>query len=322
MKEKVLIFKLGYSEMLDKNGDGRLVSQGDILRTTSILHKFKDKHVTWISSEEALPLLINNPYIARLYTLDLINTLQLQSEEFDRVINLEKVPGICALSDKIRARRSRYGFTFNTQTGEAEALDRAYEVCAVSFNPTDKKNNKQTFQKLLFEMIGEEFAGEEYILGYKPQTKERYDVGFNVYVGKKWPVKAWPIKYWDRLENLLERDYSITRQDKQGGLLTDLTSYINWINSCRLLVTNDSLGLHIAFALNKKVLGLFGPTSKNEIYFYNCGKGISPEEPLSCIPCFEFNCRNYDPSSGHLSCMELISPEMVEKEVRNLNISI
>lgn len=316
MKEKVLIFKLGYSEILDKGENGRTVSLGDVLRTTSILHKYKEKHVTWISSEEAFPLLNNNHYISRLLSFDLLTCLQLESEEFDKIINLEKVPGICALSDKIRARRSRYGFTFNTQTGEAEALDHAYEVLAVSFNPQDKRDNQRTFQELLFGMIDECFNGEEYILGYQPKTEESYDVGFNTQVGSKWPIKAWSTENWDKLENLLKKDYSISRQDKQDKLiLGNLNAYMDWINSCRLLVTNDSLGLHLAFALNKKVLGLFGPTSKKEIYFYGRGKGISPLDSLDCMPCFEVECNRYKESYKHFSCINLISPEQVAEEI-------
>ena len=112
-KEKVLIIKTGYSEILDDAHDGRISSLGDVLRVTTILHRFKDSHVTWVTSKEVYPLLADNPYIDRLLIFDLITSLQLLSEEFDKIINLEKVSGICALSDRIRARRNRFGFTFN-----------------------------------------------------------------------------------------------------------------------------------------------------------------------------------------------------------------
>lgn len=312
-KEKILIIKTGYTEILDGDQNSRIISFGDVLRTTPLLHKYEDKHVTWVTSEEARPLLDKNPYIHRLLSFDLLTTLQLASEEFDKIINLEKVPGICALSDKIRARRSRYGFTFNTQTGEAEALDHAYEVLAVSFDPKYKKENQHSLQELLFEMVGEEFNGEEYILGYKPKTKEIYDLGFNTKVGSKWPSKQWPMENWDKLEQLLEKDYSISRQEKQGEQINkDLERYMDWINSCRTLVTNDSLGLHIALALKKNVIGLLGPTSSRQLYIYNKFKIILPEEKLNCLPCHSPECTKYEKS-----CMNKISPEHVSKEIRN-----
>ena len=213
-KEKILIIKTGYSEVLDGIQDSRIVSLGDVIRTTPLLHLFAEDNVTWVTATEAYPLLENNPLINRLLHLDFINALQLESEEFDRVINLEKIPGICALSDKIRARRSRYGFTFDSQTGKAEALDRAYEVLAVSFDQKCKKENQRYFQDLLFEMVGKEFNGEEYVLGYRPQTKENYDIGFNVFVGSKWPSKSWSKNSWDNLDSLLVKSLFRRRQGK------------------------------------------------------------------------------------------------------------
>jgi len=43
-------------------------------------------------------------------------------------------------------------------------------------------------------------------------------------------------------------EYTFSMQ--QG--MDNLHLYMDWINSCRLLVTNDSLGLHIALASEKK----------------------------------------------------------------------
>jgi hypothetical protein len=53
--KKVLIIKLGYSETLD-SALSLTTSLGDVLRTTVILHFFKDWHITWLVDEKALPL--------------------------------------------------------------------------------------------------------------------------------------------------------------------------------------------------------------------------------------------------------------------------
>ncbi len=312
IKEKILILKTGYTEVLDAEQNSRVASLGDVLRTTSLLHKYKDDHVTWVTSDIAFPLLTHNSYIDRLLVFDLITSLQLESEEFDKIINLEKVPGICALSDKIKARRIRYGFTFNTQTGKAEALDRCYEVLAISDNIQYKKRNIRNLQELLFELIGEKFNGEEYILGYKPKTKEIYDIGFNTQVGSKWPSKAWPMKNWDRLEKIIGEEFSVSRQEKQNDkILGDIYSYIDWLNSCKTIISNDSLGLHIALALKKKVLGLFGSTSPQEVYFYGRGKAIIPKGDFDCMPCFKPQCSYPD-----LYCMDNIFVKEVYDEIK------
>jgi len=146
-KKKVLIIKTGFSEILDKD-HSMIVSLGDVLRTTVILHKYKNEKVTWVTAEKALPLLENNPYIERLLAYDFTTILQLESEEFDIIINLEKVPGICALADKIKAWK-KYGFRFNTKTGKAEAYDLAFEVLAVSSDSKMKKENQKILNKFL-----------------------------------------------------------------------------------------------------------------------------------------------------------------------------
>ena len=112
-KEKVLIIKLGYSETLD--GEiGKATSLGDVLRSTVLLHLYKNANVTWLVDEKAFQLLKGNPYIHRIIFYDLTSVLQLQSERFDTLINLEKVPGLCAFSDSLKAWR-RYGFRFDPE---------------------------------------------------------------------------------------------------------------------------------------------------------------------------------------------------------------
>lgn len=312
-KQKVLIIKTGYSEVLDKERDSRKVSLGDVLRTTCILHLYKKDHVTWVTDEYAFPLLIENSHIDRLLPYDLTTVLQLESEEFDMVINLEKIPGICALTDKIKAWK-KCGFRFDTKSGKAEAYDKAFEVLAVGSDAHAKKENDSPLQELLFKMVGAKWDKEEYILGYKPKTKEKYDIGLNTKIGQKWPIKAWSMEKWDELESLLKKDnVKITRQDKQGPkVLQNLYGYIDWINSCKLIVSNDSLGMHLGIALKKKVLGLFGPIPYKEVYFYGRGKAILPNPLPKCLPCFKGKCKK-----GR-SCMENISQEQIYKEIELL----
>src|SRR3989304_5858183 len=104
-KEKVLIIKPGYSETLDCEVS-MITSLGDVIRSTALLHLYKSAHVTWLVDEKAFPLLKGNPFIHRILSYDHTSVLQLQSERFDTVINLEKVPGLCAFSHSVKASRS------------------------------------------------------------------------------------------------------------------------------------------------------------------------------------------------------------------------
>ena len=303
---KVLIIKLGYSETIDPE-ISRTSSLGDVLRTTVILYPFKDDQVTWLVDQAAYPLLEGNPLIKRILIFDLASVLQLQKERYDTVINLEKVPGVCALADSVSAWR-RYGFRFDEVKGEAEAYDKCESIFTLCKDADLKRAHKGSWQQALLEVVGATWDGQEYILGYRPKTVETCDVGLNWAVGSKWPNKAWPAGSWETLKTLLDGQYSYSMQ--QG--LDSLHAYMDWVNSCRLLVTNDSLGLHIALALRKKVVVLYGPTNPNETYFYGRGEVLFPEAPYDCIPCLSPTC--IQPKV----CMEFISPAAVKERVDRL----
>ncbi|MBS3166915.1 glycosyltransferase family 9 protein [Candidatus Woesearchaeota archaeon] len=314
-KQKILILKTGYSEFLDQETNTRKVSLGDILRTTVLLHPFKDQTVYWVTDEVGIPLLKGNPYITKILPYDFTTVLQLEAEIFDTVINLEKIPGICALVDKIDAWQ-KHGFRFDKSTGKSEAYERAAEVLAVCSDQTLKKENSKYAQELMYEVIGKKWNNEKYILGYNPKSEVINDVGLNILVGEKWPNKQWNLNKWNELEDMLTKEgYKVTRQDKQNKeVLNNLYSYMDWINSSKALVSNDSLGLHLAIALNKPAIGLFGPTPSSEICFYGKGKAITARD-YDCIPCFKSKC-TYTP---HItSCMDFISPEQVFEETKKL----
>jgi heptosyltransferase-2 len=156
-------------------------------------------------------------------------------------------------------------------------------------------------------MVGAKWQGEGCILGYKPQSNVTYDIGFNYDVGKKWPNKSWPMEYWKELEKLIGNKYTISWQ--QG--LKNIDEYFEWINSCHVFVTNDSLGLHIACALNKKILALFGPTLASEIYIPS-GIKLLPQTQYNCIPCLSPRCIQKK------SCMNYIEPKMVYDAIESI----
>jgi heptosyltransferase-2 len=304
---KVLIIKLGYSETLDPE-IGTVSSLGDVLRTTVILHCFNGDHITWLSDESAYPLLKDNEKINRILFYNLSTVLQLQSERFDVMVNLEKVPGICALANSADAW-CRYGFRFDPNTGEARAYENSHKAFQTYMDVDSKKNACRSWQEVLFEMLGKEWKGEEYLLGYKPNSSVSFKVGLNYQLGRKWPNKIWAKKNWDELyDKLVKRGYSVSWQ--QG--LKNIEDYINWLNGCEIIVTHDSLGLHLGLALKKKVIALFGPTISDEVYLYDRGIAINPLGKYDCLPCLKQVCNLEN------SCMESITTENVFSEIEKM----
>jgi heptosyltransferase-2 len=304
---KILIIKLGYSETLDKD-ISTTTSLGDVLRTTVILNYLKNDHVTWLVDERAYSLLEGNPHIKRILVFNLESVLQLQRERFDTVINLEKGPGICAFSDSVNAWR-RFGFRFDAERGIAQAYDGAEKVLDLCWDTEKKKGNLKFWQDALASMIGKNWKeDEEYILGYKPKSQVKFDIGFNWVAGKKWSNKSWPKKHWLKLEKLLKSKYTISWQ--RG--LDNINDYVDWIHSCRMIITNDSLGMHLGLALKKKIIAFFGPTSSQEVFLYGHGVKMLPKTPYNCVPCLESACKK------KLHCMEFIKPEDVRDHVLKL----
>jgi heptosyltransferase-2 len=304
---------MGYSETLDK-ALSVTTSLGDVLRTTFILNYYKDWKVDWLVDGRAQQLLEYNKYINRIfiYNPSIIN--ELKKEAYDLVINLEKIPEVCFLSGSLNTRK-RLGFSLKgSQTHVGNYLNnivgdsKLIEICR---EHNKKKLNQYCFQEILAKVLKKKWKKERYILGYKPKSNIQYDIGFNWTTSNKWTNKSWPEPCWQQLETLLKDKYTISWQ--RG--LSNIFNYIDWINSCRLIVTADTLGLHICLALGKKVIALFGPSSHREIYFYDCGQYILPVSNYKCVPCLKPTC------SKKKMCMEYISPENVkekiEKEFKN-----
>lgn len=304
-RKRVLIIKPGYSETLDPDDSG-IVSLGDILRTTVILHLFPadQYHVTWLVDQKGIALLKGNPFIHRLLVINPFTPHLLLSEWFDLVINFEKEPGICAVSDRIPAWR-RYGFRLDPQSHTAVSYDHADEALHFTNNSDAKRLKGKSWSDILYEMLGHCYEGQPYVLGYKPSSEVVNDVGFNHMTGAKFPLKRWPEAHWQQLHADLSPDYKVCWQKGTS----DIEEYIEWIASCRLLVTNDSLGLHIALGLNKPVVALFGPTIASEVD----GPGlirIIPPLSWECIPCVKSYCIQETP------CMQYLSPKLVGDAIR------
>ncbi|MFA5356962.1 MAG: glycosyltransferase family 9 protein [Candidatus Omnitrophota bacterium] len=301
--KKVLIVKLGYSETLD-SALSLTTSLGDVLRSTVILHFFKGYHVSWLADRQAFPLLEGNKHINRILAYDPDILSELKKDRFDTVVNLEKIPEICEFSGSL-VFNEYFGFYLNGSGNLHKYALGSKRLLELAQDIKKKRENKNCWQEILAEALDKKWNYEEYLLGYRPNSKVKYDIGFNWSTGYKWSNKAWPRYCWEGLESLLKDRYAISWQEGLG----DIREYMDWIDSCRMIITADTLGLHLALALKKKVIALFGPTSHREIYFYNRGSFLLPEAPYKCTPCLRPYCEK------KRQCMEYIFPERVKEKV-------
>ncbi len=71
----------------------------DVLRTTCILPglhtKYRDIRISWLTSNEAIPLICNNSLINVVFTANDLATIECHRDEFNLVINLEDSSCAC-----------------------------------------------------------------------------------------------------------------------------------------------------------------------------------------------------------------------------------
>lgn len=301
---KVLIIKTGFSEFLDR-GVSTTVSLGDVLICTSLLHLYKNDRVTWVTSWAARELLENNPYIHELLIFNSSIFPRLAKKEYDIVINLEKDIGICSFLSQLKTRR-RFGFYFHPRKYDIATFKRSTQFLLAG--QENHRDIDKAGYEILYDAVDHKWRGQGAILKMKSPQHNKYDVGFNYAVGSKWPTKAWPIEHWKKLEAILHPRYSVSWQKGHKNI----TRYVQWIDSCRLIVTSDSLGQVIGQALGKKVITLYGPTNPRRMQGVQDVSTVT--SPLQCpyMPCYLDVCRH------HTFCMDYIAPKTVAELCEDL----
>ena len=93
-----------------------------------------------------------------------------------------------------------------------------------------------------------------------------------------------------------------------GGCSNSVQEFASLLNLCDVVVTGDSLALHLALALHRRLVVLFGPTSAAEIDLYGLGQKILPE--MDCLCCYRQTCERSP------TCMESISAGTVFRAVK------
>ncbi|MBM3847421.1 MAG: glycosyltransferase family 9 protein [Verrucomicrobia bacterium] len=85
---------------------------------------------------------------------------------------------------------------------------------------------------------------------------------------------------------------------------TTLPEMVEWIRSCRVMLTNDTGPMHVAAAMKKPVVALFGPTSPYRTGPYRQEADVI-QASLPCVPCMKSRCSR--PLA--IECLHSIPPE-------------
>ena len=150
--------------------------------------------------------------------------------------------------------------------------------------------------------------------------------------GARWFNKRWPAFYFAELVKRLAANEPDSRfvilggkEDQDLGKMivqadsrrcldltgnTSLPEMIEWIRVGEYIVTNDTGPMHVAAALGKPVIALFGPTDPRRTGPYGQIEDVL-RIPLPCSPCMKAVCHYHKP----MECLRGITPAIVENEI-------
>jgi heptosyltransferase-2 len=331
--DRILIIKLG--------------SLGDVLRTTCILpaiyRTYTAPQVTWVTRRAALPLLVHNPLISRVLAVEEPYLERLLVERFTAGFCLDsdaQSAGILTLS---RCRR-QFGFRLDERGRVLPASLESTDWWLMGIDDRRRRANRRTLQAIMYETCAipepisrpmlwipdPSWTRAESILAAAGLPDGRPVVGLNTGGGSRRQHKKWTTAGWISLVEQLqsgpeppallllggpgERDLNASLAARFGssvvsaGCDQDLLTFAALVGSVDVLVTSDSLALHIATALARPAVALVGPTSARELELYGLGEVLSGD--VDCRCCYRSNC------DRRPTCMDLLSAGRVAEAVR------
>jgi lipopolysaccharide heptosyltransferase III len=329
----------------------KLDAMGDVLRSTALLPPLAEVHpraaITWITRKESVPLLQRNPYVAEVLELGPEALVHLQTRTFDRVINLDASKISAALATAARSDR-KDGYVLDARGYVQPTNDAARQWLEAGVFDDIKRQGTSTYQdrmaaildltgrrhQYVFELGKDEIARATEYLTWLGLDLERPIVGLNTGAGGRWPLKQWREEGYVELVTRLgghegvqflllggpgerERNERLKRQSPahvwDPGCDHNVRHFAALLGHCQVVVTGDTLAMHLSLALGRRTVVLFGPTSAPEIELYDLGEKIVPD--MGCLSCYKNSC-DFVPN-----CMDLISTSMVERAVvRQLEI--
>ena len=324
-KTKILFIKLG--------------AIGDVIRTTPLLEKYKEKygdcHFTWITHS---PQVVPKNEVDEILKWEESSVSYLSRQEFDIAINLDKDKEACMLLSLVNSK-DKFGFIWkdghlNTATNNTE-----HKLITGLFDHISKRNTKNYLQEI-FEICHFDFNGEDYKINLNQKGSDIWKkklrklangktiIGLNTGCGLRWQTRLWPKEHWVELINNLERqgyfcllmggpdedemNHYYAKQTKATYLGTfSLEEFICITNNTDIIVTPVSMMMHIAIALKKQLMLFHNIFNIHEFELY--GRGIIIEPTSGCDCYFGNSC------SREKSCMKDISVQDVLTNIAELN---
>jgi lipopolysaccharide heptosyltransferase II len=308
----------------------RLSSLGDILLTTplirSIKNQFPSLQLDIIVRQEYADAIKLNPNISQRYFYsrqekdndDLIK--KLTDENYDLIIDLQNNLRSKKITSFLNVKTER----FDKKNWEKFLLVN-FKINKLKKAPSIPVRYSQTVSDLILDKKGinlfsdkntsEKTLDKNNLIGFCPGARhfsKRWPKEYFITLGKLLVEKGFIIVLFggkidkelcDEIANQISGSINLSNDD-------DLLQTASDMKECITVVCNDSGLMHVASAMDIKVITIFGSTVK-EFGFapYNCDNLILENNSLSCRPCSHIG-KDRCPKK-HFNCMMALKPEYV-----------
>jgi ADP-heptose:LPS heptosyltransferase len=309
----------------------KLGALGDVVNTLPLaisLKKHFDARIHWITEPLSFPLLARHSHVDRVILFDRSHWMkslpevmgEIRGQRFDLALDLQRLVKSSVLCMAASAGR-RIGF---------DALRCKEMTWIMPFEriaPADPGNHMVTQYLDFARHLGIEPGDPQWNIpaGDAPPRSLPQDYAV-LNIGATKPANRWSAQGFSLLARLIMERYSIRcvltggRQDMQTAAQvmalaevpvvnlvgrTTIPQLISVLSGARAVVSCDTGPMHLAVALGREVVALFGPADPRRTGPY---RGQVVRASLPCAPCNRKTC-------GNPVCMEAITPEDVLEKI-------
>ncbi|MBE0643339.1 MAG: lipopolysaccharide heptosyltransferase II [Bacteroidetes bacterium] len=333
----------------------RLSSIGDIILTSPFLRVLKsgypDCEVHFVTRKEYGTILEHDPHIDRLLLVDTTEgraglealNLRLSQEHYDAVFDLHNNfrsrvlrNGLSSHVHRIKKRGLRRLLLITKHINiykDIVAVPDRYIETAARYGVQSDAEGPRLY---LTEDIRLSARMKLRAAGIDPTIP-----AIGICPGAKHFTKRWPAEHFTSLAGQLAaqgnhlllfgggEDHAVATAIREAapGQIHDLTGRLTLLETaaamehCKALITNDSGLMHMATAMQRPVVALFGSTVREFGFFpYHSPASVLEVADLPCRPCTHIG-RARCPK-GHFSCMRDIAPESVREALTSLPGSV